>query len=72
MTFYFSDQKKDTLVADRPAKTVQIRQFSGLDLKSDIHDLSPGAAQKQINVRSDRPTELNVRRAMRLVEFDAE
>lgn len=57
-------------MADEPDKSVQIRKFAGLVLKTDIHDLPPGAAQKQINVRSDRPGELNVRRGMRLVLFD--
>ena len=57
-------------MSDQPQKSVSIRQFPGLVTQADPHDTNPGAASVQINIRSDRPGELNVRRGMRLVEFD--
>lgn len=59
-------------MADEADNSVELRQFAGLILHTDRHDLPPGAAQKQINIRSDRPGELNVRRGMRLIQFDEE
>jgi hypothetical protein len=47
-----------------------IRDFGGLVLNSDPHDLPPGVARSLINVASLRPGELRVRLGFAIIRFD--
>lgn len=49
---------------------VVMRDFPGLATNIDPHDLTPGSAQVQVNVTSNRPGELRTREGWRRVKFD--
>ncbi len=55
---------------DGPSSTLEFRDFPGVQLQSDAHDLPPGAAQDQVNVGSGLPGQLTPRDGMRVVSFD--
>lgn len=54
-----------------PRASVEIRDFPGLVNNGDPSDLPPGAAIEQVNVTSQTPGELAVRRGYRDVRFEA-
>jgi hypothetical protein len=49
---------------------VVIRDWPGLITAADRKDLPPGAGQIQVNMQSNTPGELRVRRGLRPVRFD--
>ena len=51
---------------------VEIRDFRGMSSILDPHDLPPGVSRVQVNVTATRMGELNVRRGLREVNYDAE
>ncbi len=51
-------------------KTQDIKDFSGLYLLEDPIDLPPGAAQDQVNAKSDQQGQLTVRGGYLPVSFD--
>ncbi len=57
-------------MAERPKKSVKIRDFPGLGTRIDPNDLSTGAAREQTNVQSHRPGELRVRPGTRQLTFE--
>lgn len=56
---------------EKPRKTHEMRDFTGLILQADAHDMPPGAGQDQVNAKSDTAGQLQVRDGMLLVSFDA-
>ncbi len=52
-------------------RSVEMRDFPGIILQADAHDIPPGAGQDQVNVRSDIQGQLTVRDGMKLVSFDS-
>jgi hypothetical protein len=57
-------------MSDRPRTSVNIADFQGLVLAADPRDLPDGAAQNQVNARSERPGELTIRPGYRKVTFE--
>ena len=55
---------------EKPAARVAIRDWPGLVTTSDRKDIPPGAGQTQINLQSERPGEMRVRRGLKRVRFD--
>ena len=55
----------------REIAEVAIRDWSGLVTHSDRQDVAPGAGRLQVNMQSDVPGLLRVRRGLTLVQFDA-
>ena len=56
-----------------PAKeSVVMRDFSGMASKPDSDDLTPGAAQVQVNVMSSRPGELRTRQGYQQLSFEGQ
>jgi hypothetical protein len=51
-------------------QAVVIRDFPGLLTNADPNDLPAGAAREQVNCRSERPGELQVRRGYVVVRFE--
>jgi hypothetical protein len=49
---------------------VVIRDWPGLITAADRKDLPPGAGQIQLNLHSNTPGELRVRRGLRPIRFD--
>ena len=49
----------------------EIRDWPGLVTQSDRRDIPPGAGFVQINLQSNPPGELRVRRGLRPVTFDS-
>lgn len=58
-------------MSDKPKTSYDARDFSGLVLQADAHDVEPGTAVDQVNVQSDQEGALRVRMGVRLVSFDA-
>jgi len=58
-------------VSEQPRKTLEMRDFPGISLQSDSHDLPPGTGQDQVNLKSDTAGQLTPRDGMRLVIFDS-
>ena len=58
-------------MSDKPKTTYDARDFPGLVLQADAHDVEPGKAVDQVNVQSDQEGALRVRLGCRLVTFDA-
>ena len=56
---------------EREIARVDIRDWSGLVTHSDRQDVAPGAGWLQVNMQSDVPGLLRVRRGLTLVQFDA-
>lgn len=59
-------------MTDRPVSSVEIRDWPGLVTQADRQDVKPGSGRSQINMQSDRPGELTVRKGLALVSFDSE
>ena len=57
-------------MGQRAKSQVEIKDFPGLVLNADPHDLPPGAAADQVNAQSDVPGELTTRRGLRVVSFE--
>ena len=57
-------------MAEKEIAQVLIRDWPGLVTQADRQDLAPGAGQIQVNLQSDRPGEMRVRRGLTLVQFD--
>lgn len=55
---------------EKPAASVEIRNFTGLATNEDPNDLNPGSAVKQVNVMVLRKGVLEVRGGSRLVTFE--
>lgn len=56
----------------QPAEAiVEIRVFTGMNSLVDSHDVKPGQSAKQINVAAVKPGELNLRRGLRELTYDA-
>lgn len=54
----------------RPEAMADLRDFGGLVLKLDPHDLAKGTAVEQVNAASSVPGELRPRGGARAVKFD--
>ena len=52
-------------------KAVDIRQFNGMATNVDSEELKPGVAEVQVNVNGLKLGQLEVRRGLREVRFDA-
>lgn len=60
------------MTADRPGKAKnEARDFGGVMLSTDPHDLAPGEAQDQVNMKSDRVGAMETRSGVRTVSFDS-
>lgn len=57
---------------DKPKSTVKIRDFPGLNLESDEHDLAPGAASVQLNCDSSDLGRLKSRLGFKVVTFESD
>ena len=57
-------------MAQKPDRTVEIRQFPGLINNLDPNDIPPGAAIIQVNVHSIVEAELATRGGYRTVTFE--
>lgn len=57
-------------MAEKPKTSVECRDWPGLVTHADRRDVPPGAGVFQINLASERPGELRVRRGLTLVVFD--
>ena len=57
---------------ERPAGTVQIDNWKGMASVVDPGELDPGAAQVQVNFRSQRVGELSTRDGLIELTFDEE
>lgn len=55
---------------DVPQSQVRIRDFPGLNLESDPHDLKPGVASVQVNCDSANVGRLKSRLGFRVVKFE--
>lgn len=55
---------------DRPKTAHDARDFGGVQLQADPHDLEPGIASDQLNIKSDQPGSMQTRPGMRSVTFD--
>jgi len=54
-----------------PAESiVQIKDFKGMASNYDPHDIEPGVSQEQINMNGLQRGRLEVRRGMRVLEFE--
>ena len=59
-------------MSDRPrSKPLEMRDFPGIVLQADAHDLPLGSGQDQLNVKSDQSGSMSVRDGMSLVSFDS-
>lgn len=58
-------------VEQSDARTLELRDFPGIILQSDAHDIPPGAGQDQVNARSDMQGQLTPRDGMLPVTFDS-
>jgi hypothetical protein len=54
----------------RPKTKVVIKDFPGLNLESDPHDLSPGASSQQVNADSSDIGRLKSRLGFKVVSFE--
>ena len=59
------------MAKDREIARVEIRDWPGLVTHADRQDIAPGSGRIQVNLQSDRPGALRVRRGLSLVQFDA-
>lgn len=57
---------------NEPASVVSIRDFSGLVLDTDRHDLSEGQGDRQVNATSGERGKLISRRGVTVVQFEGE
>lgn len=55
---------------DKPKSAYDAKDFPGIQLQADAHDLPPGMSQDQINIQSDQEGAMRVRLGCRLVTFD--
>ena len=51
---------------------VKFKDFPGLNLESDPHDLSPGAAAVQLNIESSDVGRLKSRLGFKVVSFESD
>lgn len=58
-------------MSEQPRKILEFRDFPGINLQSDSHDLPPGTGQDQVNVKSDQAGQLTPRDGMKTVSFDS-
>lgn len=59
-------------MAEAPKKqSAEARDFPGLELQTDAHDVEPGKAQDQVNAQSDQAGALRVRLGVLPVSFEA-
>lgn len=56
----------------KPRQVVKIRDFPGLNLESDPHDMAPGAAPVQVNIDSSDIGRLRSRLGFKVVSFEGE
>ncbi len=54
-----------------PQTTVEIRDFSGMASNFDPSDIKPGNSQLQVNVNGLQRGQLEVRRGIRIITFEA-
>lgn len=54
----------------QPKSGSDMRDFPGLVLQSDAHDLPEGAGQDQVNIKSDEIGRLTVRLGVRQLSFE--
>lgn len=59
-------------MSEEPAAEVRMRDFGGLDMQTDEHDLPPGAADRQLNVTCEDSGQLKSRRGLQPVQFEGE
>lgn len=60
-------------MSDRPrSKPLEMRDFPGIVLQADAHDLPLGSGQDQVNAKSDQTGSLTVRDGCALVSFDSQ
>lgn len=57
---------------DKPKVSVECRDFGGIQLSADPHDLQPGEAADQVNIQSNRVGSMETRPGMRAVSFEYE
>lgn len=55
---------------EQPKKKVEANDFPGVFLLEDPIDLPPGAAQDQLNIKSDSSGAMSVRGGVLVVSFD--
>lgn len=53
-----------------PKTVVEIADFQGMASNFDPHDIQPGVSQIQINMNGLQRGQLEVRRGLRVLEFD--
>jgi hypothetical protein len=56
----------------RPKSKVTVKDFPGLNLESDPHDLSPGTASVQLNIDSSDVGRLKSRLGFKVVSFESD
>ena len=59
-------------MSEKPRVQTAIRDFPGIVLQADAHDLKPGAMQEQVNIRSEEQGRAVARSGMLQVAFDYE
>lgn len=57
---------------NEPPAEVRMRDFGGLDLQTDEHDLPPGTSDRQVNATCEDAGQLKSRRGMQPVAFEGE
>lgn len=57
---------------DKPKSKIPIKDFPGLNLESDPHDLSPGTAASQVNIDSSDVGRLKSRLGFKVVSFESD
>lgn len=58
-------------MAEKEIARVEIRDWSGLVTHADRQDISPGSGRIQVNMQSDSPRQIRVRRGLTRVQFDS-
>lgn len=56
----------------KPKSVVRVRDFPGLNLESDPHDLAVGAAEVQVNADSSDIGRLKSRLGFKVVSFESD
>ena len=56
---------------EKPRASVDHADFKGIVLQADAHDLAPGTAQDQVNIKSDEPGRATTRWGLKEVSFDS-
>lgn len=57
---------------DKPKAQTKMKDFPGLNLESDPHDLAPGVAAVQVNADSSDIGRLKSRHGFRVVSFESD